>query len=943
VDDRPRETARRWLDGEAEPWSRPDAALDGDAARVALGWALKELGYEALYRDAARGRAAVACLQQLQARCPSAPVRAEIEAACAWLQGAERALAGDGPAAIALLDQARRALLALGRGRDAAATQVPKLVALSLIGRHDDAVVCAEQALAELAAAGDEPAAGRVEINLGSMLLRQHRYAEAARHYRQAGVRFARVRDHTHSVMADVGLAGALAWTDDLDEAERIYERAEARMRAHDLGDLKGVVHGSRGQLELRRGRHAAALRWLVSALAEFERRGSPQRLAEARRDLADAYLALNLLPEAVALYDQAIEACRERQAPMEQAWATMQRALALWREGRSLDAQQGLGEAQALFLAHRNEVGAARASAHLAELALGVGVPARALERARSAQAALAAAGMQSWSLEARLLEAEAQVALDDHDAAVRTLQSVLAQAAGLPDLQARAHAVIGRLRLGQGDAASARQALEQAASLVESQRARLQADEFRTAYAADKLERFELLAELALRDRGAAADLRLFEAIERMRARALEIAASDAQGRHGLDGGLRQRLHWLQHGAQQAALLGQADRASDLAAQARALETEAAEARRRSLAGAAAQRATVGVGAPASAAHDLASALQAALRPDQALVEYARIGQTWVALVVRCDAIQRVKLPVDELPARIEQLRFQVGALRHGAPALRRHEAQLAGRARVHLQALHRQLWMPLLPWLEGASHVVVVPHGVLHYVPFCALDDGAGALVERHAVSLAPSARMWSGGRQQVGATPHRVLAVGLGGESLPHVREEVRTVAAEFGPSSTVLLDDAATLAAVRAALDGIDVLHLACHGQFRADNPAFSSLHLADGPLTLLDAAALPLERVAVTLSACETGMSRVAPGDEIVGLVRGFLLAGAASVLATLWTVEDACTAALMAHYYRWRRAGVAAPAALQRAQCALREEHPHPAYWAPFALHGRD
>jgi CHAT domain-containing protein len=148
---------------------------------------------------------------------------------------------------------------------------------------------------------------------------------------------------------------------------------------------------------------------------------------------------------------------------------------------------------------------------------------------------------------------------------------------------------------------------------------------------------------------------------------------------------------------------------------------------------------------------------------------------------------------------------------------------------------------------------------------------------------------------------------------------------------------------ATLAALRDAAPAADVVHLACHAQFRADSPYFSALHLADGELSLRDAAALPLVASLVTLSACETGLSRAAPGDELIGLVRGFLLAGAPNVLATLWTVDDASTAALMEDFYAGLCAGARPAAALRAAQSASASAGRHPFYWAAFALYGRD
>ncbi len=137
--------------------------------------------------------------------------------------------------------------------------------------------------------------------------------------------------------------------------------------------------------------------------------------------------------------------------------------------------------------------------------------------------------------------------------------------------------------------------------------------------------------------------------------------------------------------------------------------------------------------------------------------------------------------------------------------------------------------------------------------------------------------------------------------------------------------------------------GADVMHLACHGQFRPDNPLFSSVRLADDWLTVRDAYGLDLDRnTLVVLSACETGISSVAPGDELIGLARGFFSAGAASLLVSLWTVDDESTAKLMTCFYQHLQGGDRPAAALRQAQIELKREYPHPYYWSPFVLLGR-
>jgi CHAT domain-containing protein len=132
-----------------------------------------------------------------------------------------------------------------------------------------------------------------------------------------------------------------------------------------------------------------------------------------------------------------------------------------------------------------------------------------------------------------------------------------------------------------------------------------------------------------------------------------------------------------------------------------------------------------------------------------------------------------------------------------------------------------------------------------------------------------------------------------------------------------------------------------LLHLACHARARPDNPAFSALQLADGALTLAEVSQTPLRAGLVVLSACDTMISRLAPGDEVLGLARGFLLAGARTVIATLWSVADATTGGLMADVHGAVAKGEPVAAALRAARERLVADSPHPFHWAPFVIYG--
>jgi len=223
----------------------------------------------------------------------------------------------------------------------------------------------------------------------------------------------------------------------------------------------------------------------------------------------------------------------------------------------------------------------------------------------------------------------------------------------------------------------------------------------------------------------------------------------------------------------------------------------------------------------------------------------------------------------------------------------------------------------------------------------VPFHALFDGQSYLLERFEIAYAPSAKVYSLCQQRFSRGLDKALALSVVDPSIPAVTEEVQAVARHL-PHAEVLSDERATMEALRTKAPDCDVLHLACHGMFRSDNPMFSSLKLQDGWLTAADVLHLDLEGALVTLSACESGRSEVFAGDELIGLTRAFLRAGAAALVASLWLVQDETTAWLMEKYYENLRKGVGRAAALRNAQLALGEKYPHPYYWAPFVLIGQ-
>lgn len=245
------------------------------------------------------------------------------------------------------------------------------------------------------------------------------------------------------------------------------------------------------------------------------------------------------------------------------------------------------------------------------------------------------------------------------------------------------------------------------------------------------------------------------------------------------------------------------------------------------------------------------------------------------------------------------------------------------------------------PIASWSDEGDTIWFVPHDALHSVPLHALRIEGRHLIDRNPVCYTPSASVMAYCHAK---RKYRRATAAVFGDSvndLSHAREEARSVAELFG--TTPALGKRVTRRAVRAALqrggDDLDIIHFACHGYFDRPEPLKSGIVLAaerDGGqsdadvradvLTAEDLLGLEMRVALLTLSACETGVNKRRPGDELIGLVRSLLYAGASSVVVSLWTVDDLSTRLLMERFYKCLR-GLSSEGAAQMTKAeALRE-----------------
>lgn len=258
------------------------------------------------------------------------------------------------------------------------------------------------------------------------------------------------------------------------------------------------------------------------------------------------------------------------------------------------------------------------------------------------------------------------------------------------------------------------------------------------------------------------------------------------------------------------------------------------------------------------------------------------------------------------------------------------------------------------PLLRWADPGDILYIVPHGLLHYLPLHATVHDGQYLIERNPVVYTPSASILRYSQRNRKERRETCLVFADPNGDLPYARIEGQAVAELFGTNARLFLGEEATKATLIQQLEemegDIGFLHLACHGLFDFRRPMCSGIKFHAGILTAEEILRLQLRSDLITVSACDSGLNEVRPGDELIGLTRAFLLAGACSLLVSLWKVDDQVASDLMVSFYsRLLKDGNQSKVeALQGAQVEVMRQTRNdlatpwtPYYWASFILVG--
>jgi len=294
----------------------------------------------------------------------------------------------------------------------------------------------------------------------------------------------------------------------------------------------------------------------------------------------------------------------------------------------------------------------------------------------------------------------------------------------------------------------------------------------------------------------------------------------------------------------------------------------------------------------------------VQEVLEPDQTLLEYFVTADRTYLWIVSRERLQVVTIAVSrkELSAKLNSLRRAIAQI---DPLAKYRE--VAGE-------LYRLLILPGVPFIRG-KEIIIVPHDVLHYLPFQALYSPEGKyLIEDYALHYLSSASLLRFTKEKSRAMGEKVLALGNPDLGDPKMALQFAGIEAKeiknLYPQSSIYLEKEATEEKAKSLSGQNDIIHFASHAELNENDPLSSAVLLAksdkeDGRLEVREIFGMDLKASLVVLSACETGLGKLSSGDELVGLTRAFIYAGTPSVVASLWNVEDSSTAALMASFYK--------------------------------------
>jgi CHAT domain-containing protein len=857
--------------------------------------------------------------------------------------------AGDLKSSIKLFDNAAAEFEQAGVPEEIGRTLSSSIQPLALLGEYERAFAAAARARDIFQAVGDPLRMARLEINVANIHHRQDRFVDALAAYRRAYEELAPHKDAEAMAVALHNMAVCLIALNDFDQAFETYSSARELCDSNLMPRLAAQADYNIAYLYFLRGDYRTALERLRLARESCVEHEEIYHAALCDVDQAEIYIELNLTDEAERLAVRAQAQFERLGMAFEMGRSIVSQAIAHQYEQNPAEAFELFSRAAAIFEQEGNRAWQALIALYQAIVLLDLGRLEEAAALCEPALNFFETAGLERRAVLARILLARIARVAGDREQTYKHCYFALDKLRTLdaPQLEFRARVLLADTHRDAGRLEESYEEYRRARVALETLRSGIKGEELKIAFMREKLGVYENLVDICIQRGGPKAAAEAFSYMELGKSRTLLDAAIDRmRALPWLDAdhpaaarfrALREEMNWYYRRIdieQTRTGCVSASQVNALWAQARQKESQLMQAVRELP-----DRAEAKL---AYGAHMLApDEVSAAIGPDAVLIEYFETAGELLAAVVGAEGTTVARLgSAEEIARSVEMLHFQISRLQ--APAFRGKTLKRISLDTVtsRLHELYLALIQPLNLSLE-ARRLVIVPHGALHRMPFHALFDGAAYLIDRYTISYAPSASLYALCENRR-ANTSGALVLGVPDQRAPWITQEVRSVGRVL-PNCAVYEGEEATFDVLRTHGPATAILHIATHGAFRADNPMFSTVTLADSYLNLFDLYSLRIPAEIVTLSGCATGLSVAAAADELLGLVRGLLSTGAQSLLLSLWDVHDRTTANFMASFYsNWRERGRTKADALRAAMLDTRARHPHPYFWAPYVLVGK-
>ena len=856
---------------------------------------------------------------------------------------------GENQLALDYHDEALRIFREIGNSEEEARTLIPSIQPFILLGKYDQAFAVAEAAKKIFRQSSDDRRWAHVEINLGNIYHRQDRFEEGLACYERAYEMLLPLRDNEGLAVALYNMAVCLITLNDFPRALATYQRAREMCVSHGMTLLVTQSDYNIAYLYYLRGEYSRAIEMLRATREECEKNGDAHVLALCYLDLSEIYLELNLSSEAKETAHEGYLRFQKLGMGYEEAKCQAYEAMASSQLGKALGSLELFARARAKFVNEKNLVWPWLMDLYQAVVLYNEGRLFEARRLCSGAATFFDGSFLPSKAVLCHLLLARLSLQTGELQAAHAESSRAIERLAHLeaPMLRYQVHFLLAQIQQASGDLSGAYDSCQKARESLEALRSSLHGEELKIAFMKNRLVVYENLVELCLlRTQRPNGMEESFGYIEMAKSRSLaELLMRSGPAIKTADAGqsdlvrrireMREELNWYYRRIEIEQLRAEEPspaRIAKLQHEALTHENELLHVLREMP-----QPESAGQG---PAIRSLAT-IRASMPPGSALVEYFSLKDQFIAAVLTHEELKIVPLtPVSRVINLLRMVHFQISKSKLGAEYARTFEKSMLGVVQAHLRQLYEEVFAPVRAHFSG-RHVIIVPHGVLHYLPFHALMDDFGYLIDAFTISYAPSASIFAHCQEKSAQASGSSLILGIPDARAPLILDEVRAVA-QILPDVELIIGAQADEKTLREKGSGSRLIHIATHGKFRQDNPMFSGIRLGDAYLNLYDLYQLKLDAELVTLSGCATGMNVVTPGDELLGLIRGLLYAGAHSLLLTLWDVHDQSAADFMAIFYRRFQEGAGKPSALRGAMIELRDRYPHPSHWAPFTLIGK-